>query len=185
MRSRPFPLTDGRWPRFIVVQKHPPLEHLPLNPQPAATFRSTPSCPILAPRRRRRCFRINVQRFDSSGEIGKSNQPSCRSLLNVDPFCRKGFSPSGEPWCRDPLHSGKASLGLRSVETDIRRPVAHLVATSREIPLGNEDLQKGLQTPVLWNARLMLPFAARWFIMPTRFHHFEITSLPRHHVANF
>ena len=29
-------------------------------------------------------------------------------IVKVGPFCRKGLSPPGEPWCRHMLHGGKA-----------------------------------------------------------------------------
>jgi hypothetical protein len=33
-----------------------------------------------------------------------------RLLVKVGPFCRKGLSPPGEPWCRHVLRIGKGCL---------------------------------------------------------------------------
>jgi hypothetical protein len=62
-------------------------------------------------------------------------------LVQVGPFCRKGLSPPGEPRSRHLLSNGKV-LALQTGWADVAAPVAHKVATSREVLPGRQDLLK-------------------------------------------
>ena len=75
-----------------------------------------------------RTSRSEFQRFDAAGTC------VVRSGLS-------NLSPSGEAWSRYRLNCGKPGMEVQQVEADVITPVAHKVATRREILSGREDLQ--------------------------------------------